>query len=337
MQLQADTGMRVLAALRQGRDSPAGVARRTGVDAVEVVATFEQLKQAGAALEIAADGVALAAGFQPLDIDRLGGDPGLQTVAGLRSLSVCAISTSTNTSALGIQALPAAVLAEYQLAGRGRRQRRWLSPFGSSVLLSLAWPVPKRQLPLGLLPLVAGVGVLRALSGFGAAGIGLKWPNDLYHGGRKLAGILTETGALPNGGYTVVVGVGINVNTARVEGFEPGGLSVDLATVMGGGSVDRTAVAIAVIQALAKVFEQWVQGDVADLLCAWRVADVLRGTPVLVTGGGCAVRRGIAAGIGTDGALCLERDGVVESIHCGDVSVRSLDSGRQPVYDCNTL
>jgi len=84
------------------------------------------------------------------------------------------------------------LLAEYQSEGRGRRGRQWRCPYGAGVLLSLGWRFERGAEALAGLSLAAGVAVRDALAAAGIPGVGLKWPNDLYAGGRKLGGILVE-------------------------------------------------------------------------------------------------------------------------------------------------
>src|SRR3954463_13031747 len=103
---------------------------------------------------------------------------------------------STNSVLLAAEVLRPTLLAcEEQTAGRGRRGRRWHSLPGGSITFSLARTIERPVRELAALSLVAGVASVRALRRLGAAGVALKWPNDLVVGGAKLGGILVETRA----------------------------------------------------------------------------------------------------------------------------------------------
>ena len=112
-------------------------------------------------------------------------------------------------------------LAEYQTGGRGRRGRRWVSPFGTGLCLSISWCFASAPRDLPALSLAAGVGVTRALAAAGAAGITLKWPNDIMLTGRKLGGILVDVDGDSHGPLRAVVGVGLNLSAPADPG--PGG------------------------------------------------------------------------------------------------------------------
>lgn len=217
-------------------------------------------------------------------------------------------------------------LAEFQTGGRGRRGRRWLSPPGAGVWLSLAWQFDRPPENLSALGLVAGLAVREALAGLGVDDILLKWPNDLVVADEKLGGVLVEMRAEGNGPCLVVIGVGINHRLpARLaaEVREAGGLApVDLATVNAAGAVpSRNAVAAAVISALAVRLEAVARQGAGDVRTEWRRSDALAGRQVVVETGGRSIP-GRAAGIDLDGALRIEQEGGMVRVTAGDVSVR---------------
>jgi BirA family biotin operon repressor/biotin-[acetyl-CoA-carboxylase] ligase len=138
------------------------------------------------------------------------------------------------------------VIAEEQLAGRGREGRRWESPPGGGLWMSVVAP---RCPPVerGLVPLRTGLAVCRAVERV-APGVraGVKWPNDVHVDGRKVSGVLCEST-----GDTVVIGIGVNLR--------PGALGPELAAVavaleaVAGGPVDRAALAGAVLAELREL------------------------------------------------------------------------------------
>lgn len=105
-------------------------------------------------------------------------------------------------------------LAEYQTAGRGRRGRKWLSPFAGQVIMSLYWTFP-RYIDLNGLSLVVGMAIADVLKQMGAIDISLKWPNDVLLKGRKLAGVLIEIANKNNKLHNIIIGIGINLSLGK--------------------------------------------------------------------------------------------------------------------------
>ncbi|MBK6349563.1 MAG: biotin--[acetyl-CoA-carboxylase] ligase [Proteobacteria bacterium] len=87
---------------------------------------------------------------------------------------------------------PRLVFAELQTAGRGRRGREWLAPFGSGLTFSIGWTFAEMPADLSALGLALGVCVVRVLRELGAADVQLKWPNDIVHRHAKLGGLLLQ-------------------------------------------------------------------------------------------------------------------------------------------------
>jgi len=244
----------------------------------------------------------------------------------LRNLDVHEALASTSDALLAVGDLPAgrfdACLAEFQTAGRGRRGRRWLAPFGSGLCLSVNWTFRDAPAALGALSLAAGVAVLRALASLGVAGAGLKWPNDIVHEGRKLGGILIDLRGEAAGPAYVVVGVGLNTRLSaqafaalRAEGSE----AVDLATL--GAAPRRSSMAALLVGEFALALEEFDARGFVAFADEWRCADALAGRPVRVLQGRDS-QDGVARGVDPDGALVLETGGARRRILSGDVSVR---------------
>ncbi len=128
---------------------------------------------------------------------------------------------STNAEALRLiergVAAPFMVLAERQVAGRGRRGRKWVSPFAENLYHSLVLRIDGGMRQIEGLSLVVGLAVMHALRDMGIAEAGLKWPNDVLVGEKKIAGILLELVGDPADVCHVVLGVGINVNMQSTD------------------------------------------------------------------------------------------------------------------------
>jgi BirA family biotin operon repressor/biotin-[acetyl-CoA-carboxylase] ligase len=140
------------------------------------------------------------------------------------SLAIVEECESTQTLLLARRGEPnfhgAAVLALRQTAGYGRRGRNWDSVSGN-LSLSFGLEIAENE-SLSLLPFACGIALFETASGFlpPNARLRLKWPNDLYLEGKKLAGLIAQGRQVSGRGSEVVVGVGVNLSTAP-DGIEP--------------------------------------------------------------------------------------------------------------------
>jgi BirA family biotin operon repressor/biotin-[acetyl-CoA-carboxylase] ligase len=184
------------------------------------------------------------------------------------------------------------VTAEEQTAGRGRQGRSWFAPPGSALLYSaLLRPLGDRP----LLPILVPVAVCEAGEAVAEVSCGVKWPNDVWVDGRKLAGVLVEGRPRGDEGWAVI-GVGLNVDVPP-DGF-PAELR-DTATSLGGDATVSVALA-----ALNESLSRWVDADASEILAAFRGRDALEGRRISWDGGA-----GTADGIDDHGHLLVEADG----------------------------
>jgi BirA family biotin operon repressor/biotin-[acetyl-CoA-carboxylase] ligase len=259
------------------------------------------------------------------DLDRPALDgPALQTAvtrdsALWQSLEVVPEIGSTN-AALASAAADGApegtvLVAEHQVAGKGRLDRVWTSPprAGLTVSFLLRPDVPSAR--RGWLPLLTGVALAEAVGEVTGVRASLKWPNDLLAvDGRKLAGILAEAS-----GTAVVVGVGLNVNTTVDELPDTG---TSLARVLG-SAVDRGPVLLAFLRAVERRYRRWTEvlGDpvssgLAQDYLAWSSTV---GTEVAVTLPDGSTLSGTAQAVDWDGRLVVATDSGTVELASGDV------------------
>ena len=198
-----------------------------------------------------------------------------------------------------------AALAEEQTQGRGRRGRSWHSPVGVNLYLSLGWrfhgPVEK----LSGLSLAIGAMLAEAIARDYTVELALKWPNDLYHGERKLGGVLIELLGEQNGAIPVVAGIGLNVNMPLEDTESIQRPWTDLASARG-SQVDRNSLAAQLINQLASGLMDIAGGDMGAWLEQWRQRDFLHGRQVLVEGS--PTLAGKAAGVDQHGALLVNTE-----------------------------
>nr|VFJ62389.1 MAG: BirA family transcriptional regulator, biotin operon repressor / biotin-[acetyl-CoA-carboxylase] ligase [Candidatus Kentron sp. FW] len=210
--------------------------------------------------------------------------------------------------------------AEYQLAGRGRRGRHWVSPFGTNIYLSvLRYFGALPDGPQGL-SLAVGVAATSALASIGVTDIGLKWPNDLFWKGRKLGGILLELAGEPGGHWQVVIGFGLNVNLPVESAKLIDQPWVDLKTAAG-RNIERNLIAGRILRHLLLELERFAQHGFAPFRALWESHDIARDRPVIIKEPHQETR-GFARGVDETGALLLSVDGQTRRILSGDLSLR---------------
>lgn len=211
------------------------------------------------------------------------------------------------------------VACERQTAGRGRRGRAWLSAPGASLTFSLLWRLAEGTPPVGL-SLASGVAVARALEGLGAAGIGLKWPNDILFEEAKLGGILVET-LRAEDGHAAVIGIGLNLrlppDIAAAVAAPAAALEAALPVLP---SPSRLLAAL--LDSLALMLDEFVRSGFAGAREEWLARNVHEGRRVAVLAEGAAAVEGRCAGVDADGALLLESGGGLRRILSGEVSLR---------------
>jgi BirA family biotin operon repressor/biotin-[acetyl-CoA-carboxylase] ligase len=265
-----------------------------------------------------------------LDARRIGAALGPQRMAQLRTLELNFEVDSTNTRLLAAAPPPLgqadACLSELQHAGRGRRGRRWIAPFGAGVALSVAWTFSDGAAALAALSLGVGVAVSRALIRAGARGVTLKWPNDIWLRDCKLGGVLIELRAEASGPAHVVIGVGVNVDlppAARRE-IEAGGIRVAAVADACAAAPSRNLVAGAILDELLSMLGQFEREGFAAFRDAWIALDALSGRPARVLLGDTAVS-GTARGVDHEGALLLDTGDRVQRFVSGEASLRVIE------------
>jgi len=211
------------------------------------------------------------------------------------------------------------VIAEKQTGGRGRRGRHWASPDGGLYLSIILRPnlEPARALRL---PLVAGVAVAGAIKKVTTLQPRLKWPNDIFIAGKKVGGILTETSTKKGKIDHTVLGIGLNVNTARSL-FPPAirETATSLAEESG-----RNIAPLELLQCLFDEFEalyvEFLASGFDKIREQWKAMSNTIGSRVKIDSGGAEIE-GEALDIDGEGFLLLRRrDGNVERVISGDVS-----------------
>jgi len=211
------------------------------------------------------------------------------------------------------------VIAVRQSHGRGRLGRLWHSFGHHSLAISVLLRPDLTVAAISRLSLVAAVGIHRGLSGF-AAGVRIKWPNDILFDGKKLAGILTETETTGDRVGAVIVGIGINLS-APANGWpkDISHLATDLEHASG-KNVSRLDVAAEVISSLEQVYLMYIDHGFEPIRKLWWQAHAANDKPVRVEDGTGYIE-GIARGLDEYGALMLETGTGMQRIVNGDMEI----------------
>jgi BirA family biotin operon repressor/biotin-[acetyl-CoA-carboxylase] ligase len=211
------------------------------------------------------------------------------------------------------------VVAEHQTGGRGRLSRAWEAPPHSCILCSIIFRPALQPEDLFRLTMMASIAVVDALQAAAEIRGGIKWPNDVYAGDKKICGILTETECTAQAVQYAVVGIGINVNWHLKGHRELGGIATSLSDVCG-IAISR----VRLFQELLRRLDMRYGSlhDRAGLNREWLQRCMHLGRPVRIVSEREALE-GIARGITEQGHLLLESaDGRMHEIICGDVSLR---------------
>ncbi len=209
-------------------------------------------------------------------------------------------------------------LAELQLDGRGRRGRRWLSPFAGNLALSLGVRLPLAPAQIGGISLCVGLALLDRLERLGVAGLALKWPNDVLLHGRKLAGILIDV--LQDGpGVQLVVGVGVNVRLPAAALGQIDQPVADLSATK--PAVARNELAGALISGISAYAADFAARGFEPMRSVFDAHHAFHGQDCRILQGRTS-SEGVVRGVGSNGELLLETEQGVEAFGAGEVSLR---------------
>lgn len=213
------------------------------------------------------------------------------------------------------------VLADRQTAGRGRMQRSWQSPPGCNLYLSIILrpAIPPQE--ASQITLLSGVAVAEAISAVCPGRVGIKWPNDLLIGGRKVCGILAESRMARGKIDSVIVGVGLNVNMERPD-FDPA--HRETATSLReetGREHSREDLLLLLCERFEPWYEIFLRDGFGPVKEGWLARTEMAGKRLRILFHD-EVCEGAFAGIDRDGALLIANEqGAVRRITAGDATI----------------
>ena len=211
-------------------------------------------------------------------------------------------------------------ISECQLAGRGRRGRTWVSPFASHLYFSLYWRFDSGIDKVSGLSLLVGIAVVNSLEKIGIQGAELKWPNDIYYQGKKLAGILIELNAEATEACHCIIGIGLNVRMPPEQAKLIDQPWVDL-NQLSSDPVNRNLLSATLMNELYSLLAQYEKTGLKPYLSRWFELDcfINKQVNLLIADN---VKSGVCRGIDEKGALLLDVDGEIEAYIGGEISLR---------------
>ena len=214
------------------------------------------------------------------------------------------------------------VLTEEQTSGRGRMGRRWLSPGYVNILVSILLRPNLRQDQLFILTMILALATIESIKEISGLQPMIKWPNDLYVGRKKLAGILSEFSQKENKIEYVILGIGINVNWNPDEQQEE---LINPATSIlqeTGITISRNSLLSNILKNLEKYYQEVRLGRIDDYYRKWNELSMMLGKDVEIEVGRETIR-GKAIRITREGALVIkDKFGNEQDIFSGDVRIK---------------
>ena len=212
-------------------------------------------------------------------------------------------------------------LAEQQTSGRGRNMKKWVSPHGKNIYLSLGWKSRLLHSQLEGLSLAVATSLISSLKEFTSNDLKIKWPNDLLINKKKISGILIET-TDSEIGLDVVIGIGINVHMDKSEGSEIdqswGNLEENPLH-----KLDRNEIIVSIISKMYELFKDYPNSGFKKYHHVFETHNLLKDKL-------CKVNvdketyEGKVLGVNDLGELLLEKNGEIQHLRYGEVSIREL-------------
>ena len=212
-------------------------------------------------------------------------------------------------------------LAEQQISGRGRNNRKWVSPHGKNIYLSLGWKSRLLHSQLEGLSLAVATSLVSSLKEFTSSDLKIKWPNDLFINKKKISGILIETTDSEDG-LDIVIGIGINVHMDESEGSEIdqswGNLEENPSY-----KLDRNEIIVRIVSEMYKLFKGYPNSGFKKYHHVFETYNLLKDKL-------CKVEtdketyEGKVLGVNEVGELLLEKNGEIQHLRYGEVSIREL-------------
>jgi len=213
--------------------------------------------------------------------------------------------------------------SEQQTAGRGRNSKKWISPFGQNIYLSLAWKSNLNFTDIEGLSLAIGVEIVNSLKSHTDEVIEIKWPNDLLINRKKLGGILIETSSGKEGCLEIIIGIGINVFMQNKDTDEIDQAWTSLENHKN-KVLDRNLISADLLNNLTRLTKDFKTIGFSGYKEAFEERNVLMNKDCEVLINGSVDHHGLVVGINERGELLIKRNNEILNLRYGEVSIREL-------------
>jgi len=212
-------------------------------------------------------------------------------------------------------------LAEQQVSGRGRNNKKWVSPHGKNIYISLGWKSKLLHSQLEGLSLAVATSLVSSLEEFTSSDLKIKWPNDLLINEKKISGILIETTDSEEG-LDIVIGIGINVHMDKSEGSE---IEQSWGNLEESPShkLDRNEIIVSIISAIYELFNDYPNSGFKKYRHVFETYNLLKDKICKVVTDK-EIYEGKVVGVNEVGELLLEKSGEIQHLRYGEVSIREL-------------
>ncbi len=218
-------------------------------------------------------------------------------------------------------------VAEHQTEGRGRKGRRWVSPFGANLYFSLGLNLPLGLSALGGLSLAVGIGLTQFLNAYTKEKVKLKWPNDLLVNQKKLAGILVEASGDSNDQSFLNIGIGMNWDMQlKDESQKMDQIDqpwINLKSLVD-NKIERNQLLVLILIELNHVLQTYIQDGFESFRLEWSSQSAFFGQTIDIHTHNETIS-GIEIGIDKSGAIKLKTDKGEKTFFSGEVSLRAKD------------
>ena len=212
-------------------------------------------------------------------------------------------------------------LAEQQTSGRGRNTKKWVSPHGKNIYISFGWKSLLKHSQLDGLSLAVATCLIAALKKFSSEELKIKWPNDLLINKKKISGILIETSDSKEG-LDVVIGIGINVHMDESEGADIDQSWGNL-DELPSNKTDRNKIIVSIISEIHELFKEYPKSGFENYHQVFESHNQLKDKLCAVNTDKEALE-GKVLGVNKSGELLFERNGEIQHLRYGEVSIREL-------------
>ncbi|MCU7939940.1 MAG: biotin--[acetyl-CoA-carboxylase] ligase [gamma proteobacterium symbiont of Bathyaustriella thionipta] len=296
----------------------------------DVDATIRRFIEKGMPIKLTSNHYTLSKETVSLSVDKIRSGLTLKLNSRIKHLNVIFETCSTNEAVKAISSENnyTVLLAESQTDGRGRREKKWVSPIGENIYLSIKFKLINPA-NIHFLPLIAAVSICKSLIKLGINNCQIKWPNDLYIDNKKLGGILVESRYNVDSGHIIIVGIGLNINMNSNQEIDQSWTSLfNITRVL----FDRNIIVSTLLTDLIEQFTHISEFKKQQFMSDWASLDYLNGRKLTIIEGN-ATYTATSLGISDEGALLVEylqnknkpENKTIKKVFSADVSVKALD------------